>query len=313
MWVATAEPARITLERLSVPGYTHDLFNTHRDGARIGADERMINAEVYQPARGRNPTFDFLRDRPLLVQVAQDRRVQPAVRELVESVRTTLASMRFLDLSPEAMRLPSVPGQMVLSDRGENLSSVLETLCQDPLRKDVLVQWVQALTPMDVVDLDFDHDLTGRTLVTLVEEGGGRTTAYSASDGTLRFLAMATALLSPEAARFYFFEELDNGIHPTRVALLLQLIEQQVSSGKLQVVATTHSPSLLRLLNPSMREFATLVYRSEEQEDARVKRVLDIPEAKRILENRDLGRLFEAGWMETSIAFAEDEAEEAAA
>src|SRR5262249_38629135 len=135
-----------------------------------------------------------------------------------------LVSFRFLDLSPEAMRIPSLPGQTVLGDRGENLSSVLYAICTDDHCKETLIEWVKELTPMDARDFVFPSDQTGRILVTLIEEDDSQTSAYSASDGTLRFLAMIAALLGPQPARHYFFEELDNGIHPTRLGLLLQLI-----------------------------------------------------------------------------------------
>jgi predicted ATPase len=141
--------------------------------------------------------------------------------------------------------------------------------------------------------------------VTLVEQGGEKTSAYSASDGTLRFLAVIAALLGPEHADLYFIEELENGIHPTRIDLLLQLIEQSVASEEVQVVATTHSPQLLRLLNEKTLESASVVYRHEGRPEAQITRVRDIPYADQVLERRDLGRLFESGWLEDSLSAAE--------
>jgi predicted ATPase len=73
------------------------------------------------------------------------------------------------------------------------ISLVLQSICDDPQHKQALVQWVQELTPMDAIDFEFPTDQIGRVLVTLVEENGQWTTAYSASDGTLRFLAMIAA------------------------------------------------------------------------------------------------------------------------
>src|SRR6185437_2485002 len=105
---------------------------------------------------------------------------------------------------------------------------------------------------------------------------------YSASDGTLRFLAMIAAMLGGKPARCYFFEELENGIHPTRLHLLLQLIEQQVSQGRTQVIATTHSPQLLSFLSRDAQENAALIYRLEGAPDAKIKRIVDIPEARRV-------------------------------
>ena len=153
-------------------------------------------------------------------------------------------------------------------------------------------------------DFDFVPDQTGKILVTLIETGGRRTSAYSASDGTLRFLALIAAVLGPDPARFYFIEELDTGIHPTRLHLLLQLIEQTTARHKLRVVATTHSPQLLAFLSQSSLSAAMLVYRLPHHGEARLRRILDIPEARQILATRNLGRLqFETGWLENAVAF----------
>jgi predicted ATPase len=200
-----------------------------------------------------------------------------------------------------------LPGQVVLGDRGENLSSVLQAICQDESKKNAIAAWLQELTPLDVVDFDFVPDQTGRILVTLIEKSGQRVSAYSASDGTLRFLAMIAAMLGPDTAKFYFFEELDNGIHPTRLHLLLQLIEQQARQGKVQVVATTHSPQLLAMLSDTAREHASLVYRLSDSPDAKIQRIIDLPDAQRVLERHNLARLHESGWLEDVVAFAEQE------
>jgi predicted ATPase len=123
----------------------------------------------------------------------------------------------------------------------------------------------------------------------------------------LRFLALRAAMLGPDPARFYFFEELDNGIHPTRLYLLLQLIEQSVAKGTIQIVGTTHSPQLLGFLSETARESASLVYRLAGQPDARIRRILDIPEARQVLKGHNLARLHESGWLENAVAFLEDE------
>jgi predicted ATPase len=98
-----------------------------------------------------------------------------------------LQSFRFFDFSPDLMRTPSVPGQVALSNRGENLSSVLHAICETAELKQTMSHWIQELTPMDVVDFEFVPDAAGKILVSLVEEGGHKTSATSASDGTLRF------------------------------------------------------------------------------------------------------------------------------
>lgn len=255
---------------------------------RIGKSARFLNS-----------------DRPVLTQLLD---FEASVQEMGRATIRALASMRFLDLSPDAMRVPSLPGQTILGDRGENLSSVLQAICQQESTRNALVEWVRALTPLDVVDFEFVPDQVGRVLVSLVEQGGQRVSAYSASDGTLRFLATIAALLGPNPASFYFFEELENGIHPTRLHLLTALIERKVSERNIQVVASSHSPQLLGLLGPASLEHAALVYRSEGRSDARIRRILDIPEAARVLREQDLARLHASGWLEDAVAFAEGDA-----
>lgn len=247
----------------------------------------------------------FLDNQPILSQLPQHKDARRLYREPARRALSTLASMRFLDLSAEAMKTPSFPGQVVLGDRGENLSSVLQAICDDESTKRSVTEWIRELTPLDVVDFDFVPDQAGRILVTLIESNGQRTSAYSASDGTLRFLAMIAALFGPDAAKFYFLEEIDNGIHPTRLYLLLQMIEQRAKEGKVQIVTTTHSPQLLGMLSGESREFASLVYRLEGEREAHIRRVVDIPEARRVLEEQNLSRLHESGWLEDAVAFAE--------
>ncbi len=218
------------------------------------------------------------------------------------------ASMRFLDLSPDAMRLPSFPGQVVLGDRGENLSTVLQAICEDPSKKRALTEWLRELTPMDASDFEFPIYADGKTLISLVEKNGQKISANSASDGTLRFLAMMAALLGPESAKFYFIEEIENGIHPTRIHLLMELLEQKVKHSDIQVVATTHSPQLLRMSSLETRQAASLVYRLSEIDHSQVMRLQDLPtEAQKILNGQDVARLYESGWFEDLVNFMEAE------
>ena len=132
----------------------------------------------------------------------------------------------------------------------------------------------------------------------MIERNKQKITLASASDGTLRFLAFLAAFLGPNTASFYFFEELENGIHPTRLNLLLDLIENQVKTKNIQVVATTHSPQLLGRLSKDSLEHASLVYRVPEAPDARIIRVIDMPDAKRLIGKYKVPELFAEGWFE---------------
>ncbi len=214
-----------------------------------------------------------------------------------------LASLRFLDLDPRALRMPSVPAITELGDRGENLSSVLQAICKDEARKRTLLEWLGELTPTDCEDLEFPAYDSGRVQVRLMEGGGRRVSAESASEGTLRFLGLLAALLGPEEPRTYFIEELESGIHPARLALLADLIERQTAGGTVQVIATTHSPQLVRMLSPESLESVILTYRSTEEGCARATRIVDIPHAREVIEAQGVGRLVESGWFEDVAEF----------
>jgi len=302
-------PPRVSAERLAIDG-KRSVYDSHPDtSAPAQPDPQHLFVRLRKEAKKGwvGPAVSFISERPVLSQIVERADVKHAkVKELARQAMSALGSMRFLDLSPEAMRLPSLPGQTVLGDRGENLSSVLHAICEKPELKTALVEWVRELTPLDASDFDFPSDQTGRVLLTLVEGNGQQTSAYSASDGTLRFLAMIAALLGTQPARFYFFEELENGIHPTRLNLLLALIEQKVAVGKIQMVATSHSPQLLGYLGAEARESASLIYRLADEAEGRIRRIMDIPEASRVLLGHEISRLHASGWLEDAVAFAEE-------
>ena len=223
---------------------------------------------------------------------------------VVVSCMVSLARVRFLELLPERLQEPSIPGANRLGDFGENLPSVLDSVCADPHRKSVLLSWIHELTPMDVSDLEFPVDLNGRVSLRIVEADGRRVSAYSASDGTLRFLGMLAALLNEDYEGVYFFEEIDNGIHPTRLHLLLDLIERQTAKGKIQVIATTHSPDVLNLIKDMTFENTSVVYRDEDSADAVIRRVAELPNARELRKSQGLGRLHTSGWIEDILAFS---------
>ena len=256
---------------------------------------------------------------PMLFQIEKEDRLNgsiskididfdiPVTKKLCELALNAIGGMRFLDLSPDVMKLPTFAGQNVLGDRGENLSSVMLDICRDETRKAILLDWLQSLTPMDAKDFDFPEDFTGKVLLRIEEASGQKTTAYSASDGTLRFLGLLAALLGNQRSRFYFFEEPENGIHPNRLSLLLQLMEQEVANGSMQIVITTHSPLLLNFLSPESLEYASLIYRKGDRAESRITKIMDIPNARELVANDGLSSLLDSGWLEDAMYFLEDD------
>lgn len=114
---------------------------------------------------------------------------------------------------------------------------------------------------------------------------------------------MLAALLGENSAGLYFFEEIDNGIHPSRMHLLLNLIEGITAKGAVRVVTTTHSPELLTLVNDQTFGSTSVVYRDENADDGIIRPVTELPKAGELRKSQGLGRLHTSGWMEDALAF----------
>lgn len=301
--------SRIKNEELSFGATTAFSTFPHHLKADQPTDNKQILVRYRNPSAKKyiGPTIKLRRDQPVVSQLAEHSDVTTTVRNATRVFLQSLASMRFLDLDPQSLRRPSLPGQVVLGDKGENLSSVLQALCEDPQRKEVLVEWTRELTPLDVVDFKFPSvSLEGRIQLVLVEEGGLEISAESASDGTLRFLAYAAALLGTHPAETYVFEEIENGIHPNRVNLLLELLQQSTGKGTTQVIATTHSPALLNFLRGKALDDALVVVR--EHGSSMVHRFADMPIIDQ--DKTKAGDLLGSGWFETTSAFMAGDDEE---
>ena len=280
-------------------------FNPDAPGGFHLLAERMLVGE--RPVLGSvvsEPDGRFIPEvRPALTRTFADR----SPEDMRSRLCSIFESIRFLELSPERMREPSIPGAATLGDLGQNLPTVLEVICADPNRKRVLTSWLQELTPMDVQGFEFPRDPGGRVHLQIVEGNGRKVSAYSASDGTLRFLAMLTVLLSDNAEGIYCFEEIDGGIHPNRLWLLLELIERQTAKGGIQVITTTHSPALLAWMNDTTFEHTSVVYRDEYWTDSAIRPIAGLYNLRELRKSTGMERLFTSGWLENAMAFSEGE------
>lgn len=66
---------------------------------------------------------------------------------------------------------------------------------------------------------------------------------YALSDGTLRFICLATLLLQPQPPRLILLDEPELGLHPFAIRILAEMLE--VAAKRVQVVLATQSVTLL--------------------------------------------------------------------
>ena len=246
------------------------------------------------------------RTSPVLTQLQF--RFEDTLANLLYEIFSFFQNTRFLEFSPEHLRQPSGPGRPggnVLGDSGNNLPSAVEAICHQPEHKRTLLSWLHELIPMDVQDFEFPFNPEGQIQLFLVERSGRKISADSASDGTLRFLGVLTALLGQQQPGMYIFEDLDAGIHPARLWLLLDFIERQTAKGDVQVITTTHSPALLTWMNDTSFEHTSIVYRHENRDDSIIRPISNLPKLRELRKSDTLGELFTENWMENMLAFSE--------
>lgn len=70
----------------------------------------------------------------------------------------------------------------------------------------------------------------------------------SFSDGTLRFIALATLFLQPEPPKLILIDEPELGLHPHAIILLAELIH--IASSKSQIILSTQSTQLISTFSP---------------------------------------------------------------
>ena len=284
----------------SVKIYSASEIGEARLQVLVGEDDECVDLSPSKPVL--TQFFDTTEAGVLIDQMYSKKDIE---LDIESDVLSAFSFVRFLELSPNRMRQPSFPGQP-LGDSGENLPAVLKELCSVPKHQAMLASWMQELTPMDVEGFKFPNDPSGRVHLMIRERNGREVSAYSASDGTLRFLAMLAALLGTNPAHMYFFEEIDNGLHPSRLHLLVDLIEQQTAKRDIQVITTTHSPDLLSMVNNSTFENTSVVCRLEDSDDAIIRPVAEFPNIDELRRSgRGFGGLLTEGWMETVLAFSE--------
>jgi predicted ATPase len=93
---------------------------------------------------------------------------------------------------------------------------------------------------------------------------------YHLSDGSIRFICLATTLLQPNPPSMMIIDEPELGLHPIAIHVLAELI--QVASQKTQVLIATQSPTLLDQFEVEdilivNQEFGASVFRRLREED----------------------------------------------
>ena len=171
--------------------------------------------------------------------------------EFVIQMADYIASWQFLTLEPERMYFPSRRdyGQIKvrMKSSGENLADFFSRLQDDAFKNELILDKMRYVLPE--LDNIGREEIAIQKQIYLFLEGQHdtkRLPSWLFSSGTLRILAMLAILNSADVPPVIFIEEIENGLDPRTLNLLVEDI-RGVLPGH-QVVATTHSPYFLDLL-----------------------------------------------------------------
>ena len=186
-----------------------------------------------------------------------------------------------------------------MGNHGENFAALIKTICQDEKLKDTYLAWLRQLRPEEVDDVGTLPGVVGEPMF-MLRESGRKFPAPVLSDGTLRFAALTAAFFQPDMPGIMTIEEIENGIHASRVRLLLELFRTQAEATKTQVFATTHSPAILDWLQKEDYKTTFLCTRSESTGESSIRSLADVPGFMDLVKKTPVSELFSEGWFEAS-------------
>ncbi len=125
--------------------------------------------------------------------------------------------------------------------------------------------------------------------------------ARGMSDGTLRFLAILTAILTRPKGSLLVIEEVDNGLHPSRASLMLNVLKTVGSQRGVDVLVTTHNPALLDAMGTEMVPFITVAHRDPTSGVSVLTLLEDIQQLPKLLAHGRVGQLATEGLIEKTL------------
>ena len=215
------------------------------------------------------------------------------VAEVLANIRRVEPELRFLR---DYARVGKVRN---LGDQGENFAAVVQAICDNKNDKDVYLSWLRELRPEQVDDVGVLSGAVGEPLF-MLRENGRELPAMVLSAGTLRFAAVVAAFFQPDMPSVMALEEIENGVHANRLRMLLELLRTQAEETDTQVVATTHSPTILDWLDERDYETTFLCKRDEETGESRIRALADVPQFLDVVKKTPASELFTEGWLEAA-------------
>jgi predicted ATPase len=163
----------------------------------------------------------------------------------ITAFRMELANWYTYYLEPRDLMRNDVPLSEIesLGSRGQNLAAFLNTLKHN--RPKDFESFNLSLRRILPNEASIEIELLKEGLVGLkLSENGSWFSARLISEGTLRIIGLLAAIYPKNPATLIAFEEPENGIHPTRLKLIAEILKNSAQQTGKQIIITTHSPIL---------------------------------------------------------------------
>jgi predicted ATPase len=96
-------------------------------------------------------------------------------------------------------------------------------------------------------------------------------------------------------------EEIENGIHASRLRLLVELLRSRAAQGQTQILVTSHSPIVLAWLKPEEYACTFFCKREGDTGESKIKPLVDIEHFNDVVQRQPISDLFSEGWLETAL------------
>jgi predicted ATPase len=213
-----------------------------RQGHARYSGQRGEKKSLFPPNWDYNPTESALSQVPKMLLEAEGFRGR-----LASSTRYHVldVSRRAPIRLPQQMRDAQLPGH-----DGENLVSCLYTLRETDSDRFETIEATLRAGFHDFERLNFPPVAAG-TLAMTWKDKTSKNPFYmhQLSEGTLRFLWLATLLQSPALTAVTMIDEPEVSLHPELLSLLADLLRE--ASQRTQLIIATHADRLIRFLKPS--------------------------------------------------------------
>ncbi len=228
-----------------------------------------IDARFYTARKGGQKRLDLGRNSSILSQI-ETLNVIKDIKQAAAVVSLHLSRIFVLNPIPNNMRGYSPLSTVLLSD-ASNIAGVLAGMDVDTKKnvEQTITRYIRPLPERDIKRVWAETvGLFGKDAMLYCEEEwvNGKVELVDArgmSDGTLRFIAIVAALLTMPENGLLIVEEVDNGLHPSRVKELIAMLRELGHPRRIDILCTTHNPILVNELGPEMLPFISYIKRDE--------------------------------------------------